>query len=228
MRRFEIKKDPTKWQIMGTGAGIELAPKRSSAIHLGLNDLIRVEEYGIELDLICIMDVLDEKPRIVSGHDNLGAIIQRINKLKVPLIAPYRYEEIPLSMPFPIEECKKKFGQPYFSNTIGYMIAFALLKGAKEIHMFGVNQASQSEFGIEKAATEYWLGVANGMGVKIIISGDKSELLRSKLRWGADVLYGYNKSYEGVIREKEKYGERLVKKLLKPLDNYARIVRQIN
>ena len=94
---FDIKKDPSKICILASGSGWELAPKESEKVIFALNDYIRIEKYRIKPDALFIMDVLDDKPQIVSGVDNLGDVIQRINNLRVPLIGPYKYEEIPLS-----------------------------------------------------------------------------------------------------------------------------------
>lgn len=225
---FEIKKDPTKWMILATGDGWQMAPKETEKVVMCLNDYIFMEKYGIQPDFLCIMDVLDEKPQIVSGVNNLGEVISRINRMKVPLIAPYKYEEIPLSEAFPLEECAKKFGPLYFSNTVAYMIAFALLNGAKEIEIYGVNQASSAEYFYEKAGVEYWLGIAVGMGVKVIINGQKSELLGNKRRFGGNLLYGYQQTYEEILSAASKFGVGVVKKLsaqVAPANHVSRVIQ---
>jgi len=225
---FEIKKSPDRIAICGTGHGWQLLPKNTNQTIYALNDYVRVERYGIKPDKLFILDVLDEKPQIVSGIDNLGEIIKRINDLGIPLIAPFKYEEIPLSESFPLKECVKRFGTPYFLNTISYMIAYALLQGAKEISLYGINQASSSEYFYEKASVEYWLGIANGLGVKITIYGNKSELLSNKNRFGGAILYGYNMTYENLLNADEKYGEAIIKKLTAPIQEKSRTVREIN
>ncbi len=224
---FEIKKDPTKWMILGTGDGWQMAPRETEKIVMCLNDYIFMEKYGIQPDYLCIMDVLDEKPQIVSGINNLGEVVSRINRFGVPLIAPYKYAEIPLSEAFPLEECKKEFGSPYFSNTIAYMIAFALLHGAKEIEIFGVNQASSAEYFYEKAGVEYWLGIAIGRGVKVVIHGEKSELLGNKRRFGGNLLYGYQQTYEEVVSTASKFGIGVIKRLSAQVPAANRISRVI-
>ncbi len=225
---FDIRKDPKKFMILGSGSGWELAPKVSEKTIYALNDYVYQERYGIKPDLLFIMDVLDEKPLIVAGISNLGDVVARINAMKVPLIGPFKYEEIPLSEAFPLEECAKEFGLPYFNNTIAYMIAYALLKGAEEINIYGVNQASSSEYFYEKASVEYWIGVANGKEVKVVINGDKSELLSNKMRFGGNLLYGFNQTYEQITQAKEKFGEPIVKKLFAPSQPKSRTVRQVN
>ena len=225
---FEIKKNPEQVLILGTGDGWNYAPKKTEKTVYCLNDYIRLEKYQIQPDVLFVMDVLDEKPQIVAGMDNLGAVIRRINEMKVPLVAPFKYEEIPLSEAFPLEECVKEFGNPYFTNTISYMIAYALLKGAKEIETYGVNQASSSEYFYEKAGVEYWLGIAVGKGVKVTVNGEKSELLTTKTRFGGGLLYGYNQTYSQILNAKEKFGEPIIKKLTNKQVPYSRTVRKIN
>lgn len=225
---FEIRKDPNRVLICGTGSGWELIPKESGAIIYALNDFIFFEKYGIRFDKLFILDVLDEKPQIVSGINNLGEVIKRINSFDRPLIAPFKYAEIPLSEAFPLEKCKERFGAPYFTNTIAYMVAYALLEGAKEIDMYGVNQASSGEYFYEKCGVEFWLGIAIGMGVKVTIHGDKSELLTTKSRFGGGLLYGYNETYDQIIQLKEKFGEGVIKKVLAPQKPYSRTIRRIN
>src|SRR5438105_13783086 len=117
---FEIKKDPTKVVILATGSGWENGPEKSEKMIYALNDYVYYEKYGVKPDMFFIMDILDEKPQVVSGLTNLGNVIQRLNQMKVPLVAPYKYQEIPLSEAFPLKECVEKFGMPYFTNTICY------------------------------------------------------------------------------------------------------------
>lgn len=228
MSNFEIKKDPAKVHILGTGSGWEASPRETNATVYCLNDFVKQEKYGIKPDLLFIMDVLDEKPQIISGNDNLGEVIARINAMRVPLIAPFKYEEIPLSQAFPLEACVKEFGIPYFTNTICYMIAYALLNGAKDITIYGVNQASSHEYTEERGGVEYWIGVAAGRGVKVTISGKDSSLLRFKGRFGHDALYGYLAPYGAIMADKERFGEQVVRRLMAPRPQPSRIIRNVN
>ena len=225
---FEIKKNPKKIAILGSGHGWDLIPMNSDFTVYALNDYVYVERHGIIPDRLFIMDILDEKPLVVDGTSNLGDIIKRINDLGIPFVAPFKYAEIPLSEAFPLRKYVEKFGIPYFSNTISYMIAYALLEGAEEIEIFGVNQRSSSEYFYEKAGVEYTLGLAVGAGVKVTVHGDKSELLTNKARFGGSILYGYNQTYEQVILGEEKFGEAIVRKLMKPSRPFSRTVRQIS
>lgn len=225
---FEIKKDKTRVIVAGTGSGWELIPRNTERTVYCLNDYVRTEKYGVKPDLLFMADVLDEKPQVISGIDNLGDIIARINAMKVPFIAPFKYEEIPLSEPFPIEQCVKEFGWPYFTNTICYMIAYALLQKVKEIDIYGVNQAGSHEYTEERGGVEYWIGLANGRGVKMTVHGDHSQLLMFKGRYGRNILYGYLQTYEEIMQAKEKFGESVVRKLLGPQKPYSKTIRKVN
>lgn len=223
---FQIKKSPTKIAICGTGSSWNLLPIQSDHTIYCLNDYVKTERYGVQPDVLFVMDLIDEKPQVVSGIDNLGDIIQRINQMGVPLIAPFKYAEIPKSEAFPLEECVKEFGLAYFTNTICYMIFYALLKGAKEIDIFGVNQAGSHEYAEEKGGVEYAIGVAIGRGVKVTINGKDSQLLKYKGKHG-NYLYGYFQSYENIIDSKKRFGEPIVYHLFKPPQPISRTVRVI-
>jgi len=225
---FDIKKDQTKWIIAGTGSGWQLIPAQTDRIVFCLNDYIYFERYHVKPDLLCIMDVLDEKPQIVTGINDLGDVVARINKMRISLISPFKYEEIPLSVAFPLEKAAQVFGIPYFTNTICYMIAYAIMNGARDIQLYGVNQASSSEYFYEKAGVEYWLGIANGMGIKITINGDKSEVLANKARFGGNLLYGYNQTYDEFINFKKKFGAPTVKRLFTHQQPKNRTIRKVN
>jgi len=223
---FSLKKDPSRFLILATGEGWQLSPTQSNAMIYCLNDYTSIEKYGVQPDVLFMLDILDEKPQVVSGQTPLGELVQRINQMRVPFVGPYKYEEIPLSEAFPLEECMKEFGLAYFTNTICYMIVYALLKGAKEIELFGVNQAGSHEYTEERGGVEFWLGVAIGKGVKVTINGKDSQVLRYKGRYGNNILYGYLQTYEEVLEAKKRFGEPIVRKLFAPKKPYSRVIRK--
>ena len=225
---FKIYKNPKKWAIVATGQGWENLPIQSDHTIMCLNDFVNFEKFGVKPDYLAIMDLLDEKPQVVSGVQNLGETIMKINKLGCPLIAPYKYAEIPKSEAFPIHQAVKEFGLPYYTNTICYMIVYALLKGAEEIDIFGVNQAGSHEYLEEKGGVEYWIGVAVGRGVKVTINGKNSQLLKYKGRYGAEMLYGYLQNYPQICDFEKRFGNPIVKQLSAPPQPVSRVVRNVN
>lgn len=204
-------------RLLGKGLGWELCPDRQPGWELwGLNGLLFANK---KLDRIFMMDILDEMPSVKSGTWELQDVIEQANKLKIRLVGPYKYDEIPTSEAYPIDEAIREFGIPYFNNTIAFMIAYALLHGVEELQIWGINQASGTEYFYEKGCVEYWLGIASGMGVKVSVHGKHSELLTNKDRYGGNKLYGYNASYEAITRSRERFGDFTIKKLLAPVDD---------
>ena len=85
---------------------------------------------------------------------------------------------------FPIKELLAKFPTKFYSNSIAYMIAYALLHtktvqtesdpmprvvdGYNRIYFYGIDLMTNSCYIQEKGGVEYWMGVALGLGVEII------------------------------------------------------------
>ena len=75
-------------------------------------------------------------------------------------------------------------GRKYYTSTIAFMIALAIKAGYMEIHLYGVHMSASEEYGSQRQACEYWLGVAEGRGCKIFIP-QESEILHTPY------IYGY-------------------------------------
>ena len=98
------------------------------------------------------------------------------------------YGEIPSSVRYPLAEVTREFNR-YFTNTISYMVAFALLQEPEAIGIFGVDMAVQdaggfSEYAHQRPSCEWFLGVAYGRGIELVIPA-QSDLLK------CGQLYGY-------------------------------------
>lgn len=110
--------------------------------------------------------------------------IEWLKNAKCPVVLRKHFEDIPNSIPFPRALIKSKF-RPYFTNTISWQIAFALELGYKEIHLYGVNMATDEEFISQRPSVEYFVGVAEGRGVKIVIP-DGSDICKTWFDYGFD------------------------------------------
>lgn len=74
----------------------------------------------------------------------------------------------PSARTFPKEAIEKKFG-PNFASTPAWMIGLALLEGVTELHIYGIHLATEWEYLKQKPNMTFLLGVAMGLGVKIVI-----------------------------------------------------------
>lgn len=93
-------------------------------------------------------------------------------------------DEIPNAVPYPKTEVLAMFGK-YFTNTVSWMIAHALYEGRKNVGVFGVDMAQDSEYGHQRPSCEYFVGWARGMGVNVHIP-DTSDLLKAPFLYGVE------------------------------------------
>ena len=104
------------------------------------------------------------------------------------------YEDIPASVAYPLEEMIEAYGIPrigqeyrkdaYFTNSVSFMLALAIHEGADVIGIYGVDMAVLSEYNEQRPSCEYYIGVAKGRGIEILLPTE-ADLL--KTRW----IYGY-------------------------------------
>lgn len=85
---------------------------------------------------------------------------------------------------FPIEQVEAAFGA-YWASGPAYMVALAMLEGASEIHVYGIHLATQQEYVDQRPNFEWWLGVAAGRGIKIVMA-EASPVLKHGWRYAYD------------------------------------------
>ncbi len=98
---------------------------------------------------------------------------------------------IPTSIRYPLEELVDHFQTDYFTNTVTYMLALAIYEGIDAIDLYGVNMTLGTEYENEKGGVEYWIGRAQGQGIKVKVHGKESELFKVNGFYGHGKLYGY-------------------------------------
>ena len=90
---------------------------------------------------------------------------------------------------YPIDAIQAKFKTNFFTNTICYMIAYALYQGYQKIVLWGCNIIPKSDdepIIKNHPGVEYWLGYAQGMGVDVDVQGESYILSLSHGRYGYD------------------------------------------
>lgn len=117
---------------------------------------------------------------------------------KLPIYMHNHYDDIPWSVKYPLDEIKNSFPYgDYLNNSCSYMTALAIYMGYKEIRIYGIDMASDMlldrEYGYQRPSCEYWLGIAAGKGIKILIP-PKADML--KLRHP----YGYVEENEAKVK----------------------------
>src|SRR3990167_230195 len=110
----------------------------------------------------------------------------------LPIMMQDRYKDVPASIKYPFATMITEFPRGYMTNTMAYMIALALMEGVTHLGVFGCDYRSNSEYGPQRGGAEYWLGVAEGRGVQVLLPPG-CDLLRKP-----ELLYGYESHPNGV------------------------------
>jgi hypothetical protein len=100
--------------------------------------------------------------------------LQQLQAINVPIINQEYY-------------LKNNYGYKYYHNTIAYMIATAIFENYKEIYLYGVDMVHADYKDIEViTCIKWWLGFAEGKGIKIIIP-EESILFNKQKFYGVDL-----------------------------------------
>ena len=92
-----------------------------------------------------------------------------LNSLNIPIVSLHRYPEIKKLVRYPYSKVIERFGgmgYEFFTNSICYMIAYALYKGYEKIRMYGVDMSDQKEYILERGGGGIlgWKGRGDGCG----------------------------------------------------------------
>ncbi len=111
-----------------------------------------------------------------------------------PVYMQQPWPQVPNAVPYPLEDAIKKFGR-YFTNTISYELALAIMLGFEEVHIYGVDMAVADEFMQQRPSVEFFIGILAGMGKKVYIP-DEADLLKTRF------LYGYEEPFTDQFNAK--------------------------
>jgi len=167
--------------IVGKGFGWELAPPANNG-----DNVWGACQLNTQRDVDVVVDMNEYSDNRWGETESLMAELSKsIAKDKG---TPY----IDLSS-YPIDQVIDYFGTDFFTNTIDYMIALAIYRGATEIHFYGVNMTMDDEYSYQRPGVHFWIGMAMGRGIKIRVFGKDSTILKTP----DGILYGYD------IKQKE-------------------------
>lgn len=107
-------------------------------------------------------------------------------KAGVEIMSLFKLKDVKKITRIPFRAMVKKFGTNYFSDSIAYMIAYALhlntrkikgllkLKEPMKIRMYGVDMHTKDEYATERGGIEYFIAVARTLGVDFWIHPESS------------------------------------------------------
>jgi hypothetical protein len=123
-----------------------------------------------------------------EGEDTKHIVTQDyinfIDSIGDKAVLMFEHQQAPNATIFPHKEITDKF-TPYFTNSISWMIAYAITLGCEKLGLYGVHMAHSSEYGQQRPSCEYYIGLARGMGIEVEIQKN-STLLQSSYLYGLD------------------------------------------
>jgi hypothetical protein len=194
-----------KINIVGSGRGWQDAPfDPENEPCWGFYSTAERRHVDVIFDMHPIPDMLSGK-RQADGrtYRNPQATEKMIMRSKANNVPIFSLEAYDGCIRYPIEKVVKKFNTSFFSSGPCYVMALALYMGATEINIYGMVLVGR-EYKFEKEGLLYWIGRAEGMGVKVVVNQPSSifELTPRVLRGKtfSSELYGYEVPQEDFIK----------------------------
>jgi hypothetical protein len=114
-----------------------------------------------------------------------------LKRLTTQIYMQTRYADVPASIRYPKERILAEYPHRYFTSQVAWMIALALAEGVTHLGFFGIHFAIEAERSKQRSNCEYWMGLAEGRGVHLVLP-DGCPLLKEP-PW----LYGYESHEPG-------------------------------
>ena len=170
--------------LLGTSNTLNQAPFNDSSFEFwALNDMYEMIPTK-NITRWFEIHTRQEQERHVSKRAS-GSYLEGLKALTIPVYMQEHFEDVPTSIKYPLETMVEHFGRQYFKSTLDYMMALALYEGFEEIHLYGVNMADNIEYAHQRPSMEYWIGRAEGMGVKVVLP-EGCDLMKGYFRYGYD------------------------------------------
>ena len=189
-----------KLAIVGTAtSSVNLAPYNNSDYEIwGLNGVFSLIDFPNITNFtrwfeLHSMQVIQEANKDIKY--SFGSYIDWLQALTIPVYMQEKYVEIPTAVKYPLSEILQRFPRAYFNNTVSWMIALAIYEGYMDISVYGVDMATTGEYASQRPSCEYFLGYAEGAGIKLYIP-DESDLLKTPF------LYGFEDEKQNFMRSK--------------------------
>lgn len=98
------------------------------------------------------------------------------------------------SVPFPLDDVIAG-GRDYFGCTMAYQVGLALREGFTTIGLFGAALNTGREALVERPTVEWWLGYAQGRGIRVIVPEYAEGTGRHAYRYAFDQVAERDASY---------------------------------
>ena len=194
----KAKAGPRTVYIVGFAPSWEETPwGEPNAAYWGMNDLHSVKDAAEKswTRWYQLHDIDEHHPKNAAEH--IGWL--NAQDFEVVMFDRHVDERVTNAVSYPQVEITDQFGS-YFTNSVSWMIADAIAQGFEKISVWGVDMAQDSEYGHQRPSCEYFLGVAQGLGIEVEIA-PTSDLLASPFLYGAEDGGPMRKKFDARYKE---------------------------
>lgn len=141
-------------------------------------------------------DLVFEIHENLSEHGDPEKYLEFVKAYGSPMVVSETYPE--WGEVYPYDEANGLLGGEYLTSSPAYMMAYAILKGATHISIYGVEMSvDDHEYFRQRPAMYAWIAYAKGIGIKVHIP-EQSGLFKEGYCEGRD---WNNKQYDGPFTE---------------------------
>jgi len=196
----EVIVEPRRKKVAITGAGdsMRFLPWQDPSWELwGINNFWNaMRDANDHLRACRWFEIHPPTTDIQDEHD-----MNWLRECPVPIYTTQPFDDNPNAVVFPVDRLANKY-RDYFSCTFAYQIALAIDEGFEEIAVHGLELAygTQREATVERACVDWWLGFAEGRGLKVTVP-EQDFTLKHWARYGFDYWKEANtvKEYVGSL-----------------------------
>ena len=172
------------------------------------------------------VDFQMHKPEVYMSHNNMvkrnhWEWLQENHGKKTIYMQEYD-ELVPNSRRYPLEEiCETVGKRRMITSTPEYALALALYQGRKEIHVWGVELTSNTEYSYQLNGWMYWVGVADGMGVDLVLHSGEVHFQSKLYAYEGEIQIDrdFFKKRAASLEEDWHFAESALRKAIERLDN---------
>ena len=107
---------------------------------------------------------------------------------------------VPNAQPIGWQALVKEFGDDFFTSSFAWMMAFAMMQGAKEIALYGIDMASRDEYILQRPGFFFFRHEARRRGIKVS-APHESDIMQSPPLYAISDSTPFGRKI--VAREKE-------------------------
>lgn len=148
----------------------------------------------LDCDIVFHMDDvrIQERRAKADPKSNIANMLKWMRRYRGRIITSNPHPRYPATEPFPLQALLDETGSLYLNSTGAYAIAYAVLKGATKVSLFGIDYSYAHSHHAEKgrACFEFWLGIAHARGIQIAVP--KGTPLMDAIVPRDQKLYGYD------------------------------------